>query len=142
MRWMLSSPRRASGVGKHLLLLHLIGRKSGRALTLPVAYRRLPDGRLLVLTSSTWRVNLRGRPDVDVTLLGRRQPARAELVEDEEAVAGVYEGLIATEGHGSATRRMGIRVNVDREPTHEELVEAARGDRLSAIYLLLAATAQ
>ena len=30
--------------------------------------------------------------------------------------------------------RMCIRINVDRMPTHQELVEAARRDRLSVIY--------
>ena len=65
--WVLSSPRRASRVGEHLLLLHLIGRKSGRQIDVPVAYRDAADGRLLVLTSSLWRVNLRGRSEVEVT---------------------------------------------------------------------------
>ncbi len=125
-------------MGGSLLLLHLTGRKTGRAIDVPVAYASVGE-RLLVLTTSGWRVNLRGRPDVEVTLRGRRVGARAELVEDPDAVAQVYGARIADVGHAKAGRRMGIRINVDRMPTHEELVEAARRDRLSVIYLTLSA---
>lgn len=138
--WLLSSPRRASRVGEHLLLLHLSGRKTGRRIDVPVAFRDASDGRLLVLTSSGWRVNLRGRPDVEVTLRGRRCPATAELVEDVDAVAAVFRALICEQGYAKAGRRMGIRINVDRVPTHEELVDAARRDGLSLIYLQVSGT--
>lgn len=135
LRWALSSPRRASKLGQQLLVLHVTGRRTGRALDVPVAYRAAGDGRLLVLTNSGWRVNLRGRPDVEVTLLGRRLPARARIVEDADAVAKVYEALITEEGYAGAARRLGVRVNVDRSPTHEELADLARRVGLSAVYL-------
>lgn len=136
LRWVLSSPRRASRIGQVVLVLHVTGRRTGRALDVPVGYRHTTDGRLLVLTNSRWRVNLRGRPDVEVTLIGRRLPARAEIVEDPVAVAEVYHSLIAKEGVGLA-RRLGIRVNVDRNPTRGELVDLARRAGLSAVYLEL-----
>jgi hypothetical protein len=135
LRWVLSSPRRASRLGQQLLVLHVTARRTGRALDVPVAYRHTEDGRLLVLTNSGWRVNLRERPDVEVTLLGRRLPARAEIVEDADTVAEVYDALIATKGHANAARRLGIRVNVDRNPTREELADLVRRAGLSAVYL-------
>lgn len=135
MHWLLSSPQRSRRLGEHLLLLHLIGRTSGRALAFPVAYRRMADGRLLVLTSSRWRVNLRGRPEVEVTLRGSRRAASAELIEDPAVVAEVYARIIQDVGHRKAARRMGIRVNVDRAPTLTELTEAARRDGLALVYL-------
>lgn len=134
-RRLLSSPRSARGIGKHLLLLHMTGRRSGRALTVPVGYRQGGDGRLLLVTDSVWRLNLRGRPEVEVTLLGRRRPATAELVEDPEAVARVYGDLIREVGYKNAGRRLGIRITVDREPTHEELVQAAKRHGMSLVYL-------
>jgi deazaflavin-dependent oxidoreductase (nitroreductase family) len=137
MRRLLSSPRRSRRVGRHLVLLHFTGRKTGREFVLPVAYRRLDDGRLLVLTSSGWRVNLRGRPEVAVTMLGERRSARADLVEDPDIVAAVYHRLIELAGHANAGRRMGIRINVPRTPTLTELADAARRDGLSVIYLHL-----
>ncbi|AEV84451.1 hypothetical protein ACWT_3428 [Actinoplanes sp. SE50] len=135
MRWLLSSPGRARRIGQHLLLLHVTGRRTGRRFTLPVAYRDAGDGRLLVLTNSIWRVNLRDRGDVSVTLFGSLHPAKAQLVEDPDLVAAVYRELIEAVGHDRAGRRMGIRINVDRTPTLAELAEAARRDGLAVIYL-------
>ncbi len=135
MRWMLSDPRRARRVGQHLLLLHVTGRRTGRRMVFPVAYRRLGDGRLTVLTNASWRVNLRDRPDVAVTLLGRTRPARAELIEDADTVAAVYRSLIEETGHARAGRRMGIRINVPRTPTLAELADAARRDGLAVVHL-------
>ncbi len=140
MRWLLSAPGRARGVGQQLLLLHVTGRKSGRRLVFPVAYRDSGDGRLLVLTNSPWRVNLRGGADVAVTLLGQERPARAQVVEDPDAVAEVYRSLIEAVGHAKAGRRMGIRINVPRTPTHAELADAARRDGLAVVYLDLGAS--
>ena len=65
----------------------------------------------------------------------RRLPARAEIVEDADTVAEVYDALIATKGHANAARRLGIRVNVDRNPTREELADLVRRAGLSAVYL-------
>ena len=135
MRWMLSRPNRAQRIGRHVMLLHVTGRRTGRQIVFPVAYRSADDGRLLVLTNSPWRVNLRGNPAVAVTLLGERRPARAELVEDPASVAKIYSAVIEDLGYAKAGRRMGIRINVPRPPTPDELAEAARRDGLAAVYL-------
>ena len=135
MRWLLSSPGRAQRIGRHLILLHLTGRRTGRPFVFPVAYRDAGDGRLLVLTNSGWRVNLRDQSEVAVTKFGRQRAARAELVEDPDTVAGVYRRLIEEVGHAKAGRRMGVRINVPRTPTHAELAEAARRDGLAVVYL-------
>jgi hypothetical protein len=140
VRWLLTSPRRSRRIGRHLLLLHITGRKSGRRLVLPVAYRDAGAGELLVLTSSPWRANLRGTgTPVTVTMFGRDRPARARLVEDADDVAAIYRDLIDRVGYAKAGRRMGIRINVPRPPTVAELAEASRRDGLSAIYLRLGA---
>jgi F420H(2)-dependent quinone reductase len=138
VRWRLASPPRAARLGRHLLLLHLTGRSSDRQLDVPVGYRELPDGRLLVLTNSVWRHNLRGRPAVEVTLRGARRGAHAELVEDPGTVATVYAAVIAEMGRDKAGRRLGIRIRVDRDPTHEELLDAVRRSGLALAYLSVA----
>jgi len=136
LMWLLAGRRRASSVGQGLLLLHVTGRRTGRVYSTPVAYHRQEGGRLLVLTNSRWRVNLRGAPtSVEVTLLGRRVPATAVLEEDPVVVAEVYERLIGEFGATKAGRRLGIRINVDRAPTHDELVETARREHLSVLHL-------
>ncbi len=134
--WLLSGPRRAARLGDTLLLLHVTGRRTGATYSTPVAYHRQPDSSLVVLTSSGWRVNLRGGDvPVQLTLHGRRVPATAALEEDPDAVAEVYEHLLDEVGLARAGQRLGIRVNVDRAPTHDELVDAARRDHLSMLRL-------
>ena len=140
LSWLLSRPRRARKVGQSLLLLHVTGRRTGKVYTTPVAYHRRADGSLLVLTGSGWRVNLRGAPTpVGLTVLGRRVPATAVLDEDPLTVAEVYQHLIGDVGLDKAGRRLGIRINVGRAPTYEELIEAVRREHLSALHLTVSA---
>jgi hypothetical protein len=67
-----------------------------------------------VLTNSGWRLNFRGGADIEVTLRGRRRPARAALIEEPDTVARAYMGVINRLGWQAAQRRLGIRVNVGR----------------------------
>jgi glyoxylase-like metal-dependent hydrolase (beta-lactamase superfamily II) len=129
--WLLRS--RLHGLAdEHFMLLRFRGRKTGRAYEVPVG-RRTIDGRLGVLTSSPWRVNFRGGAPVEVILEGELRRGRAELVEDPEEMARIYADLIDEYGHERAGRRLGIRINVDRAPTHEELVEAIERSGLSFV---------
>lgn len=124
VRWMLASPRRMGGAGDALLLLHVTGRRTGAVYDVPVGYHPADDGRLTVVTDAGWRVNLRGRPDVEVTLKGVRRAARAELVEDPDVVAGVYESLLDEEDPRGSARRLGLRLAQERVPDHEDLAKA------------------
>jgi len=114
------------------MLLHFLGRRTGRAYVVAVG-RRTIDGRLAALTNSGWRVNFRGGAPVEVTLGGELRRGDAELVEDPEEVARIYANLIEEYGREKAGRRLGITINVDRTPTHEELVDAIERSGLSMI---------
>ena len=74
----------------------------------------------MVLSASRWRFNLRGGAPVEVMPGGIRRAGRAELVEEPDEVALVYEALLERVGLKGA-QRVGLRVNVDRKPTREEL---------------------
>lgn len=138
LSWLLSGRRRSAKVGQGLALVHVTGRRSGRVYSTPVAYHRWADGSLVVLTSSAWRVNLRGGPTpVELTLFGRRRPATAVLLEDPDVVAGFYRQLIDQLGLAQAGRRLGIRINVGRVPTDDELVDASRREHLCVVHLRL-----
>jgi len=91
---------RASGgrFGAHIgkapvLLLHHIGRKSGKARVAPVLY--LDDGERLVVVASkggtdknpAWFHNLMGTPDTDVEIGRERRSVRARRASDEERAA-------------------------------------------------------
>jgi hypothetical protein len=111
---------------KGLMLLHVTGRRSGRVYVVPVGRHEL-DGRLVTSAGGRWRQNLRHGAELEVTLDGRRQRAHGELVEDPDEVAQVFSDLLAREGLKKASM-MGLKLNVDRAPTLEEL-RAALTDR-------------
>jgi hypothetical protein len=61
-------------------------------------------------------------------------------VENPEEVARVYAKLIGEYGYERAGRRLGIRINVDRPPTHEELLDVIRRSGLSLLIIDLDTT--
>lgn len=132
-RWLLSS-RFHPRVSEALLLLHYSGRRTGRAYTVPAGYHWI-DGQLSLLTNSGWRHNFEGGCDIEVTYRGERRPAFAELVSDPAEVASLYHDMIGELGVEQAQRRLGIRVNVDRAPTRDELRDAVVRSGLSVVRL-------
>ena len=117
-------------VSKHLMLINFEGRKSGRTYSIVVGRHEL-DGTLVVPTGTTgrrWRLNFRGGAPVVVTIEGRHLRGRGKLIEDPEEVVRIHRVLLERLGLKNA-RRLGLRVNVDRWPTEEELktILAGRG---------------
>ncbi len=119
---------------EQILVLHLTGRRTGRLLDVPVGYHLL-DGVPTVFTNSTWRHNLAGGRDVEVTFRGRRRPARAELVRDVGEVTDAYTDLITRLGWRAAQRRLGIRIPVRRQPTGAEVAGSVARSGLSLVRL-------
>ena len=93
--------------GNQILLLHYVGRRSGR--------------------------HFAGRRNIEVTIRGVRQPAQAALCDDPDEVAEIYERLIEDLGTDRAARRLGLRFNVDRAPTRDELKDGIRRSGLSIV---------
>jgi len=122
------------GAGGQLVLLHYRGRRTGRDFDTPVGYHRI-GGQVYVLTNSPWRHNFKGGVPVEVTIRGRRRPAFAVLDQDPERVTDLYEEVIDEVGWKPAQRRLGLRINVGRQPTREELLTAVASSGLSAIRL-------
>ncbi len=131
MRAVLRSPAHRL-VDGHLLLLEFNGRRTGTGYAIPVGHRHI-DGRMTVLTNAGWRVNFRDGHPLTVHKDGVVIPGTGHLEEGPEAVASTYEQLIDEYGWRQAGRRMGIRINVDRAPTHDELVEAVQAHGLSLL---------
>ena len=131
MRAVLASGRGDPTHGR-IALLSFTGRKSGRRYRTPVGVHDL-DGAMVTLTSSGWRKNFRGGAPVTLRRGGTDLALTATLTEDPEQVADTYAALIGRFGHDKAARRLGIRINVDRAPTHDELADAARRSGLSVV---------
>lgn len=76
--------------GVPVLLLTVVGRKSGRKLTVPLTY--LQDGDKMVVAASragmdhhpAWYLNLAANPEVDVQTGDDVRPMRADVVEGAE----------------------------------------------------------
>ena len=117
-----------------LLVLHVVGRRTGRRYDIPVGYVDL-DGRFVVVTQHAWRANLRGGADVDVTWQGRRRQMHADLVEEPGAVAAVLRDVIERIGWRAASRQVGLTVHVGRTPTLTELEQAVREYHLGVVTL-------
>jgi hypothetical protein len=79
------------------------------------------------------KVSTTGGRDVEVTWRGRRQPARAVLVDAPELVADLQRPHAG--GWQQAQRRLGIAINVRRQPTRHELSEAVRSSGLCLVRL-------
>ena len=102
----------SSAFGMPVVELHTVGRKSGlprsTMLTAPVV-----DGDRIVLVASKggddrdpdWFRNLIARPDVEVTLGGRRRPMRARQATPAEKAELWPRVLAAYRGYGAYQRR-------------------------------------
>jgi hypothetical protein len=121
-------------LGNQLLILHYTGRRTGRRFDIPAGYHVI-DGVVSVLTNSGWRHNFTGGKDIDITLRGERQGARAVLIDKRDTVADVYERLIGELGPSRAERRLGLRINLDRAPTRGELRDAVQRSGLSIVQI-------
>ena len=65
------------------LLITMVRRKSGTQLTLPVNYRQLPDGNLVIGTEASWWLNLKNGADVEVEVAGEKHRGIAAPVLDD-----------------------------------------------------------
>src|SRR5258705_5848019 len=67
VRGLLRTPVLSRAMGSRLVTLYIVGRKSGRRYTIPVAYTR-DDGDLLIGTPFGWGRNLRTGEPVEIRL--------------------------------------------------------------------------
>jgi F420H(2)-dependent quinone reductase len=118
LRTLLRSPLHKL-LGRRLILVSVDGRKTGRAYTVPVGRHQM-EGVFVVSASGTWRHNLRGGASVRVVVDGRERSGYAELEERPDVVARVYKELLERSGPGM----LGLRVNVARPPTVDEIAPA------------------
>ncbi|MGS0685195.1 nitroreductase/quinone reductase family protein [Nakamurella sp. GG22] len=121
-------------VDSALLVLHIVGRRSGRRYDIPVGYVDV-DGQRIVVTQHLWRVNLRDATDVEVTYRGRRGAMRVELDENPATVAETLLRIIERVGWKAASRTVGLKVTVGRTPTVAELEAATREFHLATVTL-------
>ena len=97
VRGLLSTPGIANGIGKRLITLYVVGRKSGKHYTVPVAYTS-HDGKIVIGTPFGWGKNLRTGEPLEVKYKGKKRTADVEVVKDETGVVAMYD-VICRDNH-------------------------------------------
>jgi deazaflavin-dependent oxidoreductase (nitroreductase family) len=97
IRGLLRAPVLSLAVGRRLVTIYVVGRKTARHYVVPVAYTR-HEGSLVIASQFAWVRNLRSGEPVEIRLGGRRRSADVQVLSD---AAGVVEhlGLMARDNH-------------------------------------------
>lgn len=120
MRGVLRSPVHRIVSGR-ILVIVVTGRKTGTVYRLPVGYVE-HAGALLIGTAGKWRKNLPENATVTILLRGRWRQASAEVITDEDRLAGLYRVILARNPiHGKYAK---IGVEPDGSPNAADLRDA------------------
>jgi deazaflavin-dependent oxidoreductase (nitroreductase family) len=118
VRGLLRTPGLAQIVGRRLVTLYVVGRKSGRRYYIPVAY--MSEGNdLLIGTSSQWGRNLASGEPVAIRLKGRRRWATARVSSTEADVAAAYSAM--ARANATFAKFNHIHRHADGEPDRDDL---------------------
>jgi deazaflavin-dependent oxidoreductase (nitroreductase family) len=118
VRGLLRTPLVSRGVGGRLVTLYIVGRKSGRRYTIPVAYTR-DGGDLLIGTPFGWGRNLRTGEPVEMRLKGRRRRADVRVYKDEAEVTAAYATMTRDNKAFAKFNKVGF--DADGDPNPEDL---------------------
>jgi len=121
VRGLLRTPLICRLVGGRLVTLYIVGRKSGRRYTFPVAYTR-HEGILLIGTPFGWGRNLHTGEPVEIRLKGRRRPADVQVLTAEPDVTSAYT-VMCRDNHTFA-KLNGIGLGSGGEPDRADLYQA------------------
>lgn len=129
IRPLLASPLHRLLSGRTMLLSYT-GRKTGRRITIPIAYFEWDPGTVLAMSSVlSWIPNLRTGPTVRLRVRGREHDAVPTVFDDRAAIAGLLAEFARRKGPRAAKALM-LGLPGDRQPTPEELHEASLKTRL------------
>jgi Domain of unknown function (DUF385). len=92
MRTLLRVPIISKLPGQRLVLLEIVGRRSGKHFELPVAYTRQGSD-LLVGTPFAWGRNLSTGDTIDIVLMGKPQQAAVVAYTDHDGVIEAYGAM-------------------------------------------------
>jgi hypothetical protein len=117
-RGLLALPLLSRAVGNRLITLYVVGRVSGRRMTVPVAYTRDGDT-LLIGTPFAWGRNLRSGEPVEVRFRGRRRQADVQVFTEQADVVDLY-ATMCRDNHNFASFNR-VALGPDGEPNPEDL---------------------
>ena len=118
IRGLLRTPLLSRLIGSRLLTVYVVGRKSGRRYSVPVAYTR-HEGDLLIGTPFGWGKNLRTGEPVAIRLKGRRRLADVRVLTDERDVVDAY--TVMTRDNRNFAKFNDIGFDADGNPLPTDL---------------------
>ena len=132
IRGLLRTPLVCRLTGRRLILVYVVGRKTGRRYTVPVAYTRDGDA-LLIGTPFGWVRNLRTGERVELRLKGRRRTAGVEVIADEDGVVAAYAAMARDNHQFAKFNKIAIDDAGDPDPhdVHLAWEAGARAVRLT-----------
>jgi hypothetical protein len=132
MRGLLATPLLSQAIGQRLVTLYILGRKSGRRYTIPVAYTRQGDD-LLIGTPFKWGRNMRTGEPIEIRFKGRRRQADVVVYSSEAEVTGAYATMCRDNGAFAKFNKVGVDAsgNPAAEDLHLAWMAGARAFRLT-----------
>lgn len=131
IRALLRTPLLGRAVGRRLLTVHFVGRRSGRHYAAPVAYTR-HNGSLLVGSQFAWIRNLHTGEHIHIRLAGKDRLAEVRILTDEVAVVE-HLAMMARDNHQFA-RFNRIALDSGGNPLPQDLHLAwASGARIAVL---------
>jgi deazaflavin-dependent oxidoreductase (nitroreductase family) len=132
IRGLLRAPLISRVMGQWLITVYVVGRKSGRRYSVPVAYTQ-HGSVLLIGTPFAWGRNLRTGEPVDIRLKGKRRPADVEVFTDEARVVEQFAQMSRDNRNFANFNK--INIDADGRPDATDLhlawVGGARAIRLT-----------
>ena len=127
VRTLLATPLVSRVVGQRLITVHVVGRKSGRRFSVPVAYTRHGDA-LLIGTPFAWGRNLRTGQPVEVRYRGRLAQAEVRVHTAEADVVRLYDAIVRDNRQFAGFNRIGFDATGAPNPAdlHRAWTEGAR----------------
>ena len=124
-------PLLSNKIGDRLITLYVVGRKSGKRYTVPVAFTR-HEGVLLIGSPFAWGRNLRTGEPIEVRYKGKRRTADVEVRTDEAGVVADYEIMARDNRQFANFNKIGFddRGNPDPGDLHSAWSAGARAFRL------------
>ncbi|MGC5256506.1 hypothetical protein ACPXCG_09135 [Gordonia sp. DT218] len=118
VRTLLATPVISRGIGRRLVTVYVVGRKSGKHYSVPVAYTSHGE-KLLIGTPFPWGKNLRTGEPVEIRLLGRRRPTDVEAFTDEPSVVEHYDVICRDNKQFASFNKIGM--DSDGTPNPDDL---------------------
>jgi hypothetical protein len=124
MLGVLRTPGLSQLAGKRLVTLYIVGRKSGRKYTIPVAYTKDKED-LLIGTPFGWGRNLRTGEPLAIRLKGRLRQADVRAYTSEADVTGLYAEMTKDNKAFANFNKVGF--DADGNPKSDDLRAAWAG---------------